>query len=104
MIPWRAGGSRWDEIENYVEEGIFRERKILGKHVKLLDLVHEETKGTTSPYSVRTNCFLKYAVLIVFSQAELFGGIGVEGDNVADRQYDVVLEVISSFLVRSDVM
>ena len=30
-------------------------------------------------------------------KAELFGGIGVAGDKVADRQYDVVLEVTSSW-------
>jgi len=31
--------------------------------------------------------------MLFFSEAELFGGIGVAGDNVAERQYDVVLEV-----------
>ena len=33
----------------------------------------------------------------IFLKAELFGAIGVAGDKVADRQYDVVLEVTSSW-------
>ena len=43
---------------------------------------------------------LKYGISIVSTnKAELFGGVGVAGDQVAERQYDVVLEVIFNFLL-----